>query len=185
MILPIVAYGDPVLRKKGANISKDYPGLDALIENMFETMYASHGVGLAAPQIGKSINLFVVDTTPFKEEEEDQAPMKKVFINAEILEETGDEWEFEEGCLSIPGIRENVWREEQLTIRYQDENFETFEETYDGIAARVIQHEFDHCQGKLFVDHLSELKKRLLKNKLVRISKGDVDVAYRMRFPSK
>lgn len=183
MILPIVAYGDPILRKKGVNIDKNYPGLTDLLANMYETMYASHGVGLAAPQIGKSINLFIVDTAPF-EEEEDGPALKKVFINAEILEETGDEWEFEEGCLSIPGIRENVWREEQLTIRYQDEHFNTFEETYNGVSARVIQHEYDHCMGKLFVDHLPELRKRLLKNKLIRISKGDVDVAYRMRFPA-
>jgi len=183
MILPILAYGDPVLRKKGINIDKDYPKLDELLSNMFETMYASHGVGLAAPQVGKSINLFVVDTTPF--EDEKYPNLKKVFINAEILEETGEEWEYEEGCLSIPGIRENVWREDILTVRYQDENFKTYEETYDGIAARVIQHEYDHCIGKLFVDHLPELKKRLIKNKLIRISKGDVDVSYKMRFPSR
>lgn len=181
MILPILAYGDPVLRKKGTPINKDYPKLDELIANMFETMYASHGVGLAAPQVGKSINLFIIDTAAF--EDEAQEPVKKVFINTEILEESGDEWEFEEGCLSIPGIRENVWREDTLRIRYQDEQFITFEETYTGIAARVIQHEYDHCMGKLFVDHLSELKKRLLKNKLLRISKGDVEVAYKMRFP--
>ena len=183
MILPILAYGDPILRKKGINIDKDYPKLDELLSNMFETMYASHGVGLAAPQVGKSINLFVVDTTPF--EDEKYPNLKKVFINAEILEETGEEWEYEEGCLSIPGIRENVWREDILTVRYQDENFKTYEETYDGIAARVIQHEYDHCIGKLFVDHLPELKKRLIKNKLIRISKGDVDVSYKMRFPSR
>ncbi len=181
MILPILAYGDPVLRKKGVTITKDYPKLEELLVNMFETMYASHGVGLAAPQIGKSINLFIVDTAPF--EDPKYPAMKKVFINTEILEETGTEWEFEEGCLSIPGIRENVFREDTLTIRYQDEKFNWFEETYDGIAARVIQHEYDHCQGKLFVDHLTELKKRLLKNKLIRISKGDVEVNYKMRFP--
>lgn len=182
MILPILAYGDPVLRKKGAIITKDYDGLDILIESMFETMYASHGVGLAAPQIGKSINLFIVDTSPF--EDEKYPALKKVFINTEILEETGEKWEFEEGCLSIPHIRENVKRHPNLIIRYQDEQFNTFEESYDGIAARVIQHEYDHCQGKLFVDHLSELKKRLLKNKLIGISKGAVNVDYKMRFPA-
>ena len=182
MILPIVAYGDPVLRKKAVNIDKDYPKLDELIANMFETMYDSRGVGIAAPQVGKSINLFVIDTSSF--EDEQYPDLKKVFINAEILEKHGEQWEFEEGCLSIPGIRENVWREETLRIRYQDEKFETHEEAYDGIAARVIQHEYDHCQGKLFIDYLTELKKRLLKNKLVRISKGDVDVAYKMRFPA-
>lgn len=182
MILPIVAYGDPILRKKSEHITPDYPNLNALIENMFETMYASHGVGLAAPQIGKSINLFLVDTHAF--EDEKYPDLKKVFINAEILEESGDEWEYEEGCLSIPHIRENVTRPEKLTIRYQNENFETFTETYDGIAARVIQHEYDHCQGILFIDHLTELKKRMLKNKLLKIAKGEVEVAYRMRFPA-
>ncbi|MFN4973243.1 MAG: peptide deformylase [Bacteroidota bacterium] len=182
MILPIVAYGDPVLRKKSENITSDYPGLETLIQNMFETMYASHGVGLAAPQIGKAINLFLVDTHPF--EDEKYPNLKKVFINTEILQETGNEWEYEEGCLSIPHIRENVSRQATLTIRYQNEKFETFTETYDGIAARVIQHEYDHCMGVLFVDHLSELKKRMLKNKLTKISKGEVDVAYRMRFPA-
>ncbi len=180
MILPIVAYGDPILRKKGSPIEQDYPKLDELIANMFETMYASRGVGLAAPQVGKAIQLFVLDTASF--EDEKYPNLKKVFINAEILEEKGDEWEFEEGCLSVPGIRENVWRQEKLRIRYSDENFKVHEETFDGIAARVIQHEYDHCQGKLFIDYLTELKKRLLKNKLIRISKGDVDVNYKMRF---
>jgi peptide deformylase len=145
-------------------------------------MYASHGVGLAAPQVGKSINLFMLDTAPF--EDEKYPALKKVFINPEIIDESGEIWEFEEGCLSIPHIRENVKRYTSLTIRYQNENFEQLEESYDGIAARVIQHEYDHCQGKLFVDHLSELKKRLLKNKLISISKGAVKVDYRMRFPS-
>lgn len=180
MIYPIVAYGDPVLRKKAANISKDYAGLTELIENMYKTMYDSHGVGLAAPQIGKSINLFILDTTSF--EDEKYPNLKKVFINAQILEETGDKWDFEEGCLSIPQVRENVKRHDTLRIKYQDENFNTHEETYDGIAARVIQHEYDHIQGILFIDRISELKKRLIKNKLIRISKGDVNVDYRMRF---
>ncbi len=182
MIYPIVAYGDPVLRKVGATIDKDYPQLKELIENMFETMYESHGVGLAAPQIGKAINLFIIDSSRF--EDEKYPDVKKVFINAEILEETGDKWDFEEGCLSIPHIRENVKRHETLRIRYQDENFETHEETYDGIVARVIQHEYDHVKGIMFVDRLSELKKRLLKNKLINISKGGVRVDYKMRFPA-
>ncbi|MCZ2140337.1 MAG: peptide deformylase [Bacteroidia bacterium] len=181
MIYPIVAYGDPVLRKVGTTITKDYPGLDDLIKSMFETMYESSGVGLAAPQIGKSINLFIIDTTAF--EDEKYPDFKKVFINAEILNETGELWEFEEGCLSIPKIRENVNRHPQITIKYQDENFVWHEEVYDGIAARVIQHEYDHVKGKLFIDHISELKKRLLKNKLLRIAKGEVNVDYRMRFP--
>jgi peptide deformylase len=182
MIYPIVAYGDPVLRKIGAEVEKDYPLLKQLIENMFETMYESHGVGLAAPQIGKAINLFIIDSSRF--EDEKYPNVKKVFINAEILDESGEKWDFEEGCLSIPHIRENVKRHDTLRIRYQDENFETHEETYDGIVARVIQHEYDHVKGVMFVDRLSELKKRLLKNKLINISKGGIRVDYKMRFPA-
>ena len=182
MIYPIVAYGDPVLRKIGAEVEKDYPLLKQLIENMFETMYESHGVGLAAPQIGKAINLFIIDSSRF--EDEKYPNVKKVFINAEILDESGEKWDFEEGCLSIPHIRENVKRHDTLLIRYQDENFETHEETYDGIVARVIQHEYDHVIGVMFVDRLSELKKRLLKNKLINISKGGIRVDYKMRFPA-
>ena len=182
MILPIVAYGDPVLRKKGMRIEKDHDGLDMLIDSMFETMYESHGVGLAAPQVAKSINLFIMDTSPF--EDEKYPNLRKVFINAEMLEETGDKWDYEEGCLSIPHIRENVNRNPTIILRYQDENFKEYEETFDGIAARVIQHEYDHVKGILFVDHLTEFKKRLLKNKLLNISKGNIEVNYRMRFPS-
>lgn len=182
MILPIVAYGDPVLRKKGVTITPDYEGLATLLENMWETMYASRGVGLAAPQVGKSINLFVVDTASF--EDEKYPDLKKVFINAEIVEESGEPWEFEEGCLSIPLIRENVKRKEKITIKYQDEQFNWHEEEYDGIAARIMQHEYDHVKGVLFVDYLSELKKRLLKNKLINVSKGGVQVDYKMRFPA-
>jgi peptide deformylase len=182
MIYPIVAYGDPVLRKIGAEVEIDYPLLKQLIENMFETMYESHGVGLAAPQIGKAINLFIIDSSRF--EDEKYPNVKKVFINAEILNESGEKWDFEEGCLSIPHIRENVKRHDTLLIRYQDENFETHEETYDGIVARVIQHEYDHVKGVMFVDRLSELKKRLLKNKLINISKGGIRVDYKMRFPA-
>lgn len=182
MIYPIIAYGDPVLRKVAATIDKNYAGLPELIDSMYETMYDSHGVGLAAPQIGKSINLFIIDTTSF--EDENYPNLKKVFINSEIVNETGDKWEFEEGCLSIPQIRENVKRHPELRIKYQDENFTWHEETFDGIAARIIQHEYDHVKGVLFIDHISELKKRLIKNKLIRISKGDVRVDYRMRFPS-
>jgi peptide deformylase len=182
MIYPIVAYGDPVLRKIGAEVEKDYPLLKQLIENMFETMYESHGVGLAAPQIGKAINLFIIDSSRF--EDEKYPNIKKVFINAEIVDESGEKWDFEEGCLSIPHIRENVKRHDTLRIRYQDENFETHEETYDGIVARVIQHEYDHVKGVMFVDRLSELKKRLLKNKLINISKGGIRVDYKMRFPA-
>jgi peptide deformylase len=183
MILPIVAYGDTVLRKVGDNISADYEGLKDLVANMWETMYSAQGVGLAAPQVGKAINLFIVDTSGF--EDEDYPDLKRVFINAEIIEEWGEEWAFEEGCLSIPHIREDVYRWSDIAIKYQDENFEWHEEEFDGIAARVIQHEYDHVKGKLFVDYLSPLKKRLLKNKLVNISKGGANTKYRMRIPKK
>lgn len=181
MILPIVAYGDPVLRKIGSNITQEYAGLNQLIKDMWETMYHANGVGLAAPQIGKSINLFIIDTTMFEDESAEK--IKQVFINAKITNEEGNLWEFEEGCLSIPHIRENVKRHSNLTITYLDENFVEHFRTFDGLAARVIQHEYDHCQGILFVDHLSELKKRLLKNKLLNISKGGARVDYKMRLP--
>lgn len=190
MILPIVAYGDAVLRKKGEPITKDYPKLNELIENMFETMYGASGIGLAAPQIGLAIRLFLVDATPFAEDEdmtpEEQEQFKdfrKVFINAQILEEEGDEWVFNEGCLSIPDIREDVFRKPVIKIQYQDENFETHVDTFDGIIARIIQHEYDHIEGILFTDKLSPLKKRLIKGKLSNISKGKITVDYRMRFP--
>ncbi len=190
MILPIVAYGDPVLRKVSKDIDKDYPDLDQLIENMWETMYASHGVGLAAPQIGRAIRLFVIDTEPFSDDkdlsEQERSQLsdtKMVFINAKIIEETGDEWSFNEGCLSIPDIREEVMRQPTVTIEFCDENFEKKTQTFDGILARVIQHEYDHIEGILFTDKLSPLKKRMLKGKLSNISKGKIQVDYRMRFP--
>ncbi|WP_040279858.1 peptide deformylase [Psychroserpens damuponensis] len=190
MILPVVAYGDPVLRKKAAPITKDYPNLDALLENMKETMYGAFGVGLAAPQIGLPIRLFLVDTAPFAEDEvfteEEQEQLKnfqRTFINAEILQEEGDEWAFNEGCLSIPDVREDVFRQPKITIKYQDENFDTHTEVYDGLIARVVQHEYDHIEGVLFTDKLSSLKKRLIKGKLTNISKGKIKVDYRMRFP--
>ena len=195
MILPVVAYGDPVLKKEGKEITKDFPKLNELIDNMFETMYEASGVGLAAPQIGESIRLFVIDASPFAEpDEEDDEPdpraeglegLKKVFINPIIEEESGEEWGFSEGCLSIPKIREEVFRKEKITISYYDENWALKEEVYDGYAARIIQHEYDHIDGVLFTDHLSPLKKRLLKNKLQNISKGDISIDYRMRFPMK
>lgn len=190
MILPIVAYGDPVLKKKAKEITKDYPKLDTLLENMFETMYAAYGVGLAAPQIGLPIRLFLVDTEPFADDEqlsaEEQIQLKDfrhVFINATILEEEGDEWAFNEGCLSIPDVREDVFRKPEITIEYFDENFEKHTETYNGLIARVIQHEYDHIEGILFTDKLSSLKKRLIKGRLNNISKGKINVDYRMRFP--
>ena len=190
MTLPIIAYGDPVLRKVAARIDKDYPDLKTLIENMWETMYNANGVGLAAPQIGLPIRLFLVDTTPFADDEdlskEEQRALngfKKVFINAEIEQEKGDEWTFNEGCLSIPDIREDVKRKDTITILYLDENFKPHRETYDGLLARVIQHEYDHIQGILFTDKLSPLKRRLLKGRLKNISQGKILVDYRMRFP--
>lgn len=193
MILPIVAYGDPVLKKDAEEISKDYLGLKELIEDMFETMYAAQGVGLAAPQIGKSIRLFVVDGSPFAEQDEDEEPdpmaegmegFKKVFINPIIEEEEGEEWGFHEGCLSIPKIREEVFRKEVIHISYYDENWNLKEERFDGYKARIIQHEYDHIEGILFTDHLSPLKRRLLTKKLQNISKGIISVSYKMKFPT-
>ena len=191
MILPIVAYGDPVLKKRATEISKDYPNLEQIIANMYETMYGAHGVGLAAPQIGLSIRLFLVDTAPFSDDEsytpEEQAELKafkRTFINAKILEESGEEWSFNEGCLSIPNVREEVLRCPKIKIEYQDENFTTHVEEFDGLIARVIQHEYDHIEGVLFTDKVSSLKKRLLKGKLTNISKGKTSVDYRMRFPN-
>ena len=190
MILPIIAYGDPVLRKVGKEITKDYPKLDELIANMTETMKNAQGVGLAAPQIGKDIRLFLIDASPFAESDELEEEEKmflqgfnKVFINAKIIEEEGDEWVFNEGCLSIPNINEDVYRNETIHIEYQDENFENKKDTLSGLAARIFQHEYDHIEGILFTDKLSSLKKRLLKKKLENISKGKVDIGYRMKFP--
>lgn len=183
MILPIVAYGDPVLKKEAEEITEDYPFLEELIDNMFETMYEAEGVGLAAPQIGKSIRLFIVDASPFEDEEPELKDFKKVFINPIILEEEGQEWNFNEGCLSIPGIREDVKRQPKITIEYYNEKFELIEETYEGIAARIIQHEYDHVEGILFTDLINPLKRRLLKGRLNNISKGNVKVPYRMKFP--
>jgi len=192
MILPIVAYGDAVLKKMGMPITKDYPNLDTLIENMYDTMYNALGVGLAAPQIGLTIRLFVVDTSPFSEDD-DLTPeeqnilkdFKRVFINAKITKEEGDEWAFNEGCLSIPDVREDVFRQPKLIIEYVDENFNKHIEEFDGLIARVIQHEYDHIDGILFTDKLSAFKKRLLKSRLTNISKGKIDIDYRMRFPDQ
>jgi peptide deformylase len=183
MIYPIVMYGDPVLRQRAKDIEKG-TDLKMLIDDMFETMHGASGIGLAAPQIGKSIRLFIVDGTVL-EDEEGMENFKKAFVNPEILEEVGTPWEFEEGCLSIPNIRENVSRKERLKIRYYDENWNLHEEEYDGMKARIIQHEYDHIEGKLFVDYLPALKKRLLKGKLADISKGKVDTEYRIIAPLK
>lgn len=185
MILPIYAYGEPVLRKETEEITPEYPNLKELLDNMFETMYASHGVGLAAPQVGIPIRLFVVDATPFAEDEPGLEGFKKVFINAYIVEEEGEEWEFEEGCLSIPGVREKVKRKGTITVEYMDENFQLREEKFTGLAARIIQHEHDHTDGVLFTDHVNPFRRRLLTKKMGDISKGKVDVDYRMRFPKK
>jgi peptide deformylase len=194
MILPIVAYGDPVLKKEAEEIDQDYPNLEKLIEDMFETMYEASGVGLAAPQIGKSIRLFVVDGSPFAEDDDDEEEkdpraegmegFKKVFINPIIEEESGKEWGFSEGCLSIPKIREEVFRKERVKISYYDENWEFHEDEFDGYKARIIQHEYDHIEGVLFTDHLSVLKKRLLTKRLSNISQGVVNVEYKMKFPN-
>ncbi len=190
MIYPIVAYGDPVLRVKAKEITPEHPNLKDVIANMFETMYGASGVGLAAPQVGMPIRLFLVDASPFADDEElsqqEQdflADFKRVFINARKVEESGEKWAFNEGCLSIPDVREDVSRQDTITLQYQDEDFNTHTDTFTGLAARVIQHEYDHIEGVLFTDYLSPLKKRLLKGKLGNISKGKVQVDYRMKFP--
>src|SRR6056300_934916 len=187
MILPIVAYGDPVLNKVAAEIDENHPGLEALISNMYETMYNAHGVGLAAPQIGRSIRLFVVDASPFAEEGEEDYELlkgfKKTFINPIIIEESGEEWGMEEGCLSIPDVRETVFRQEKVVIEYYTEDWELVEETYTGLAARVIQHEYDHIEGVLFTEKIKPLRKRLIKGALGRIERGNVSVEYPMKFP--
>ncbi len=186
MTLPIIAYGDSVLKKKSADIPPDYPKLKELIENMFDTMYNASGIGLAAPQIGLSIRLFIVDTIQLENDKNKEFKgIRKVFINPKIIRESGEEWKYEEGCLSIPGVRGDVYRLPDLIIKYQNENFEWQEESYNDLNARVIQHEYDHIEGVLFTDRLAPLKKKLLQGKLKKITKGDVDVDYRMKFPRK
>lgn len=194
MIFPIIAYGDPVLKKVSEEIDENYADLNLLIENMFETMYNAKGVGLAAPQIGKNIRLFVVDGSPFADAEDSKEidpkakgieNFKKVFINPIIENESGEKWGFNEGCLSIPKIREDVYRHEVVEITYFDENWNFHEETFTGYAARIIQHEYDHLEGVLFTDHLSVLKRKLLTKRLQNISKGVVDADYKMKFPQK
>ena len=192
MILPIVGYGDPVLRKKAEDISKDDPNLKQIIADMYETMYNAYGVGLAAPQVGLSIRLFVIDTKPFsededltKEEQEELAGFRKTFINPVITKEDGEEWGFNEGCLSIPEVREDVYRHERITIEYYDEDFNKQTEVYDGLRARVIQHEYDHIEGILFTDRISSLKKRLIQKKLQNIMEGKTRPDYKMKFFAK
>ena len=191
MILPIVAYGHPVLRQVCDDISPEFSGLDKLLADMWETLYNSNGVGLAAPQVNRPIRLFIIDTVQIVKdfEEEDKAlypneePVKQVFINAQILEETGDKWAYNEGCLSIPKVREDIMRHKLVRISYLDENFQPHEASFHGITARVIQHEYDHIEGKLFIDYLTILKKRLIRKKLDDISNGKVKVDYRMIYP--
>jgi peptide deformylase len=193
MILPIVAYGNPVLRKLAHDINETYPGLAKLIEDMWETMYSSNGVGLAAPQVNRDIRLFVMDSAQIfanmdederKEENYPDAPgTKQVFINAHLMEEIGEDWAYNEGCLSIPKIREDIYRAEEVTIAYQDENFRAHTKTFSGVTARIILHEYDHIEGKLFIDRLPPLKRKLLRRKLDDISKGRVSVDYKMAFP--
>jgi peptide deformylase len=193
MILPIVAYGDTVLKKKATDINKDYPELGRLIDNMFETMHNAKGVGLAAPQVGVSVRLFVIDASLYAEDEdaeENEAKkalkdFKKIFINARMINEDGEKWKFNEGCLSIPTIREDVERRPGITLRYLDENFTEHEEKFDGVKARIIQHEYDHIEGVLFTDRINPLRKQLLKGKLRDVSRGLVEVSYKMKFPIK
>mgnify|MGYP006304373027 CR=1 FL=1 len=185
MFLPITAYGHPILRKKAEPIDENYPDLQELIDNMFETMYASSGVGLAAPQINLSIRLIVIDASPFAEDAPETKGFKKVLINPEIIEENGNEWPFNEGCLSIPDIREEVIRKPRIRAQYYDENFTFHDEVFEGIPARIIQHEYDHLEGVLFVDRISSMRKMLLKRKLQDISKGNIEVDYKMIFPKK
>jgi peptide deformylase len=189
MILPIYGYGEAVLRKICTNIDANYPNIKDIIANMYDTMYNAYGVGLAAPQVGLDIRLFIVDTTPFadsdevsKEEAEELKDFKQTFINAKIIKEEGDLWGFNEGCLSIPNVREDVYRHETITIEYLDENFAKKTETYSGLIARVIQHEYDHIEGILFTDHLSMLKKKLIGKKLQNIMEGKARPDYKMKF---
>ena len=183
MIYPVTLYGDPVLRKKAEPITKDFQDLKGFIYNMFDTMYNSDGVGLAAPQVGQAVRLFVLDTTTTEEDE--LTGIKKVFINPEIIEKSGDEWLLNEGCLSLPEIREDVLRPETVKIKYFDEDLNPHEETYSGFTSRVIQHEYDHLEGILFIDYLTPLKRRILKSKLTAISKGKVQPKYRIKVPGK
>jgi peptide deformylase len=192
MIIPIYGYGEPVLRKVGEEITPDYPNLKEVIANMYDTMYNAYGVGLAAPQVGLAIRLFVVDTEPFSDSDdltpEEQTQLhgfKRTFINAKMLKEEGEEWGFNEGCLSIPEVREDVFRNEKITIEYCDENFNKKTEVFDGLIARVIQHEYDHIEGILFTDKISSLKKTLIKKKLQNIMEGKARPDYRMKFAAK
>ena len=183
MILPVRAFGDPVLRQKCSNIDNNDSAFKQFLENMWETMYNARGVGLAAPQVGKAIRLFLVDSLQLEDDLDGEKGIKKAFINAKITNKEGEEWDYNEGCLSIPHIREDVRRPSEITITYYDEEFNFHEESFDGVTARIIQHEYDHVEGILFTDYLKPLKKRMLKKKLIDISKGNVKTDYLMRFP--
>jgi peptide deformylase len=185
MKYPIIIYGHPILRKVAAEINKDYPGLNQTIDDLFETMYSSEGLGLAAPQIGKSIRIFVIDGKPAAEDEPSLADFKKVFINAHITEKTGELKPMTEGCLSIPGLREEVYRESHIRINYYDQSWEYHDEVYDGYKARIIQHEYDHLEGILFTDRVNPLRKRLIKSKLMAISKGKFEADYKTILPGQ
>lgn len=183
MILPVYVFGSPVLRKVAVDIDKNYEGLETFMADLWETMYKSDGLGLAAPQVGKSIRMFVIDGAPLAEDDATLKDFKKIFINAHITERTGDEWAFTEGCLSIPNIREEVYRPSKIRIEYYDENWQFHDDYFDGIAARIIQHEYDHLEGLMFIDKISPLRRRLLMGKLTAISKGKVDVNYKIKIP--
>ncbi len=185
MILPITIYGNPVLRKVAEDIDKDYPNLRELIKNMFETMYSADGVGLAAPQIDKPIRLFVIDASPMAEDDPSLEGFKRVFINAHVVEEEGEIWSFNEGCLSIPGIREDVERPEKIRIQYYDENWEFHDEVLEGVKARIVQHEYDHLDGILFTDRIAPIRKKLLKNKLTAMAKGKFKADYKVKLYRK
>ena len=185
MVLPITAYGHPVLRKVATEVDEDYPNLQQLIDDMFETMYATSGVGLAAPQVNLPIRLMVMDATAYAEEDPQAKDFKRVLINPEIIEEDGEEWVFNEGCLSVPEIREDVSRKPNIRITYYDEKWKFHDEQYDSVMGRILQHEYDHLEGILFVDRVSNIRKMLLKRRLLDISKGDIDVKYKMIFPLK
>jgi peptide deformylase len=183
MVLPVYVYGWPLLRKVAVDIDKNYEGLETFMADLWETMYKSDGLGLAAPQIGKSIRMFVIDAAPLAEDDPTLSEFKKIFINAKITERLGDEWAFTEGCLSIPNIREEVYRPDKVRIEYYDENWQFHDEYYEGVRARIIQHEYDHLEGKLFIDHISAIRRRLIMGKLTAISKGKVDVNYKIKIP--
>lgn len=185
MVLPITAYGHPVLRRVAEEINRDYPGLKELIDNMYETMYATHGVGLAAPQVNLPVRLLVMDATAYADEDPAAEDFKRVLINPRIIEESGEDWSFNEGCLSIPDIREDVMRKPKIRIQYYDEDWTFHDETYEGVMGRIIQHEYDHLEGVLFVDKISSIRKMLLKRRLADISRGEIDVNYKMIFPKK